>query len=416
MAEGDVSIYYELKPVESSIQKSAEHIADIVNKALGVETSIYGEDNPAFSGSPEGGEATGLLSMILTGIESLAPPLLIIGAFFEAVGPIIRVVMKVLSILVLTLLMPVLKILLPVLPGLISALMAMANFISAFSPLGMIGDTLGNALGNASDTIGDLATKGSEGLIKLQEDSFTKMGEFASQMSNIIGDFISHLPQSLDIMLKTGKKIYDYVTSHINEIMSAVLKVGGQFYNYVVLHISESMRDIIKIGATFLQWVKTSQDAILGDLKDIGKWVYDSFTTAIVSGLDSLGNLGQWLYDTITKFIKNLIPTNLFSGGFNIAGNVAKGGMDVFDSFKKMFGFGDFISRPGIGIAAISPQDTVVGFKGSSPMGGSTVFSPTYNINGVGSAGELKNILEKINREQARLLRMKTSYPGGTFA
>ena len=63
--------------------------------------------------------------------------------------------------------------------------------------------------------------------------------------------------------------------------------------------------------------------------------------------------------------------------------------------------FNDFVMRPGEGPVAFSPQDTIVGFKGDSPMGGSVTIE---NINVSGVSGDPSEIAYELAREIRREL------------
>jgi hypothetical protein len=74
----------------------------------------------------------------------------------------------------------------------------------------------------------------------------------------------------------------------------------------------------------------------------------------------------------------------------------------------------DFISRPGMGIQSFSPSDTIIGTKGG--MGGGVTVNNTFNIDAGVDSSKLKEILSKFAREQARELRMRTSYSAGVYS
>jgi len=80
-------------------------------------------------------------------------------------------------------------------------------------------------------------------------------------------------------------------------------------------------------------------------------------------------------------------------------------------------GFKDFISRPGMGVSSFSPSDTIIGVKNPENLGGqSVVINNTFNVDGNVDKTELKKIFSDFSRDQARELRMRTSYVGGFYA
>ena len=67
----------------------------------------------------------------------------------------------------------------------------------------------------------------------------------------------------------------------------------------------------------------------------------------------------------------------------------------------------DFIMRPGQPLIKVNPNDTIVGFKGGSGLGGGVNYSPTINIrvDRMSSDMDIKRLARKIGELTDRDLR-----------
>ena len=123
--------------------------------------------------------------------------------------------------------------------------------------------------------------------------------------------------------------------------------------------------------------------------------------TSIKTGFNSLIN---WAKDWAVKFAKaiwDFLPgwlKKILDFGFKA--NVAVGNWigGLFKGSKD-----DFVWRAGEGAVSINPNDTLVGFKGESPVGGGS-YNPTYNISVVDN-NALRRLLEEHDRSLLERIR-----------
>ena len=174
-----------------------------------------------------------------------------------------------------------------------------------------------------------------------------------------------------------------------------------------------------------------------GAIANVAVWIWDK----TIEAFGFLGTIGTWIWDTITggfavlgdfalkiwEFIKTLFTgtidavsniwdfiKSLFKGTINVA-------KDLLGWFKGLFGggsssggsnketkssswwnpFDDFIQRPGQNATKFSPQDTVIGVKDTSKIGGSNT---TININNpsVRNDRDIKKIADEVSRALQR--------------
>ena len=150
----DIEVTYKLVPTKESIENTTQKVLDDVDKKsggkqkkgrfTGPERMI--DDLAKFLGKRrtlgtkmEAGESLGLGGggggiMKLLGIIAIGT--MLTAAFFEAVGPIIKVVMKLLSFVILILLMPFLKIFLTILGPMAKFFLQAATYLSKLSTIG----------------------------------------------------------------------------------------------------------------------------------------------------------------------------------------------------------------------------------------------------------------------------------------
>ena len=433
MAEGDVSIYYELKATDESLQATANRLVEMIQDTLNIKPkgSIYGKDNPMYSpGEPavnEGKKQTSLLGNIVSGITISN---FIWSAFSDFLKPIFKMLKMVLTLLFL----PLIPILLPVLQALGSSLGVLAPVSADTADKSAGNQGFGNQLGTGLGMIGGGIIGGVLGsfLGPLGTILGATLGAgIGATVVNVLGTALGELALGLiDVGRGIGQAIWEAGSFVVSNLLGA-----GQ---WLLDNIPKMIQGVFDFGAYILA---TASQLIQGFF-DFGGWVFDNISS-FVGG--AFFDFMQWLQDTfitplatvIKAGIDAVLSTNwsqlLMYAFAKLYGFILDGVNAVINMVKSIriptftFSAGNIMRgiMPSVSVEWVSPfsnlsnvampqalQSTISNVE----SGGGLNFNPTYNITGVGSAAELKNILEQVNRAQATLLRNKTSYMGGTLA
>jgi len=368
----------------------------------------------------------------------------IIGAFFEAVGPFLKILIKVLVAFFLILFAPILKALAP----------HMKEIITAFLGLGKV---IGGQIQKLIDAIGtgDIfkiliemtpLVGGILGILLVGKAISLTVDLVAGALGGILGKFFNVMGEvifkpAIDITLNLAKNAIAKLTALFTTTMLYGVPLGGLFAGTALLGIGIALL-IVTTGDPLAQAVSAALVgtgliltasalaglgitlpegiafglvvgivfAIMGGLENIipglkqqldkartslgaapGQSVLQSWIT---DPLKAAGDaMNAWLYN----FLLNMVPQMKNKAATTPAGT-------------------DFISRPGVGMIPFSSSDTIIGAKDFSKLGGGVTVNNTFNIDAGVDASKLKDILTKFSREQARELRMRTSYTAGTYA
>jgi len=503
MPDGDVVIYYNLIPTESSIRTAAEKVTESIGRGMGKSTSkmaaemekdiqkvieknlkgagiletifpkkkgsIYADEGEAEGG----GKGEGIIARILSsGFAELVGLFSVVAVFYEAVGPILKVVIKALAAILLILLMPVLKLLLPALPNVIKSLIGLAKSASKME------QTLLDILKAIGKFVVDFVTK-------------LLTGDFSGALKMVVDLVIGALAMLVKVLLSgvnlLGTAIFgEKIWSGIKEAIGMVVKFfsteiwgrvqAGVDFIQGMFDPNLGVWDKIKLAINFIgtevfgptvwgaikdavSWIKaevfggTLWDDIKGAIDYIGTSIFgtkiwESIKDAVdfvskiftVKGLwdnikkavDFIGEsvFGKGIWDDIKKAVDD-VKTWLSDFAkakdnvqiiIDILGWLATPLQHLLDLLMKLPGLGggsthgDFISRPGQAVASFSPNDTIIGMKNPGTAGGNVTVNNTFNIDAGVDSSKLKQILSEFSRQQARDLRQRVSYPGGVYS
>ncbi len=413
-------------------------------------------------GGIAGGGVMAALGLIAGLLVVISVGMTLISAFFDAVGPIIKVVMKMVSAMILILLMPFLKRGLPVLFGILKWMIQMAKGIANFADTFMtyIEKLLGKAMGGDPMAIFELLV-GPLGMLVLFLGK--KLVEFLAGVNwnAIVAKVIPILEGAFNFakdMIKTfvtntfGSDAWNLIKAAI-EFIKIALNPGGiwTIIKGVIDYIDEeifnkgiwkSIRDGLDEIGYFMdvEWQK-----IISGLMDIGnalepiaKWFRD---LSVWFGGTGPSLLEQWYAGpggsaygeakgvwggkgaTLGAYGdtggKNMTPPPGWTGdsGVGIPENYRRipgGGVETIAERDARMAkeMGDFISRPGAGIIPFSSSDTIIGTKNPGAIGGTTI-NTTLNVSAGVDKGEFRKLLTEFSRQQGRELRTRTSYYGG---
>jgi len=172
-------------------------------------------------------------------------------------------------------------------------------------------------------------------------------------------------------------------------------------------------------------WDKTIE--AFGFLGTIGTWIWDTITggfavlgdfalkiwefikTLFTGTIDAVSNIWDFIKSlfkgtinvakTVWEWFKGLFPGGGGSSGGGSSGGGSSGGGSSGSHWWNPFD--DFIQRPGQNATKFSPQDTVIGVKDTSKIGGSNT---TININNpsVRDDRDIKKIADEVSRALQR--------------
>ena len=368
-----------------------------------------GEGVAGAAGAGAGGGVMAALGTIAALLVVISVAMTLISAFFDAVGPIIKVVMKMISAMILILLMPFLKRGLPVLFGILKWMIQMSKGIADFvdSFLTYIEKLLGKAAGGDIGAIFELLV-GPLGMLIIflgkELVKFLAGIDWNAVVKAVIPMLISAFEIIKGLINKLGKTIFgEEIWGQIKTAIDFIAtKVFGEgLWNDIKKTISGSGGVLDKFIAI--------RDAFGTFLTNFINWYNTLFVPWGVNPLahPQTGGGGS---STIGR-------TSIPGGG---SGRVIDPytGKDVSDQYTTGAGGGitrrqdDFISRPGTGIIPFSSSDTLIGTKNPGSLGGTTI-NTTLNVSSGVDKKEFKRLLTEFGRQQARELRTRTSYYGG---
>ncbi len=381
--------------------------------AGGTEAAEEGGGIAAGVGALGGGGVLVALGAIAALLTVISVSMMLISAFFDAVGPIIKVVVKMISAMILILLMPFLKRGLPVLFGILKWMIQMAKGISTFAdqfmtymeklfgrvlagdpmaivelilgPIGMLGIFLAKKL---VEFLAVIDWQGIiDSIIPLLESAFTILGEAINAFGTaVFGEEtwgkIQAAIRFIQTVLAPGglweniKGVIDYIGTEVfgegvwENIKNTIAEVNNLIINEWA-NIIQTLKDVgavLSPIASMFQSIKPSVGVGLGVAKTMG------LGTGLVTGIG-----------------------HAIGSAFGFGG----GGM-----------VGDFISRPGMALQSFSPSDTIIGTKTPGAIGGVNITN-NLNVSAGVDKSEFRKLLTEFSRQQGRELRNRTSYYGG---
>lgn len=235
-----------------------------------------------------------------------------------------------------------------------------------------------------------------EGIKNIFKGVFQVLGGIIDLFVNIIkGDFEG----VKDAVVRIFKGLGTIVWGVIQAIVGAVMTVGigiirvfkgiidtiiGFFkWLWNVLVGNSIIPDIVN---AIIDWFWRIPSDVVNMLKSLVSKAYNfgkDFVGAIIDGIKSVGSK---IKDTVSGFL---------GGVGNIGSSIA----------NNIRGLNDFIIRPGQPPVAISPHDTVVGFKNQMPgFGGGVTLNQTLNIN-VSNTDHIRREIDDANRRTVESIR-----------
>lgn len=314
--------------------------------------------------------ARGALTALVRGNEvntqllgTIAGGMIIVAAFFEAVGPFLKIVVKLLSALILIVLLPLLKPALSTLINYFPVLVSIAQFISVL---------LENAIN----------------FIKLIVDTML-----------LIFDTLVFLGRAITNPLWAIEHWQEFSTnlqSRANAIMSDANRLFEDYGKII-----ESAKSIWEAYAEAEKQVQ----------EDIAE------TNDLTGELVSEAKKNNQTQSEILACVLPLKNPRNFMGFFSPA-NANYSSITHGPSYAPPPGTtaSDFLARSDGTVLKFSEQDNIIGVKDLGKLGGGMVYAPTFNIKTDVDENRIRKIIKEDRREANTRYRARTSQAATVFA
>ena len=352
------------------------------------------------------GGILGALGVIAGLLVVISVAMTLVSAFFDAVGPIIKVVMKMFSAIILILLMPFLKRGLPILFGILQWMVKMAKGVSELTDSFMTGieKTLGKIFAGDTGAILDLLIAiflGPVGLLFL-----------------VLTKELIKLVASID-WNELIRKVTPFVIAAFDVLKTAIDGIGTVVFG-------EETWANIKEGIKLIQDI-FSKDGIWNSIKNainfigteiFGEGVWTAIKEALGTATDGVIAKFVSIRDKLGEILTGLITfyNNTLGRYLGRISTVPTSAIDTSNiktpaDALKLGNLATEIAR-GVdlrgGIAS--------GGGGFSRAGGAISINNSLNVSAGVDKNEYRKILSEFSRSQGKNLRNRTSYFGGAFA
>lgn len=313
----------------------------------GAGSSAAGSVGSAALGGAVGAEAAHLGDVKVSGFGKMLGLLGGISLILKGLQPFLEPVVKLLSLLILTFFLPFKDVWAKALKKLAEGIVASAATVensgeminSAVAIVAGSGEKMGTELDNIRENL-------KQGFMNVVENF---------KQGNIIGGIISGINFALSSLI-------------------TFIIVGGATIGKGLAWIVLKMWD-------FQQWIASLPEKLWEFLKKGFEWFMDVGPRL----WEIIKSPFEWLRDKLSSVIKSI--SGFFGGG-------KKGGSTSGD---------DFILRPDGKLIKTNPGDTIMGFKGNTPPGGTGGGSVTINFNNpvVRQDSDLQKLAQEISRIMA---------------
>lgn len=214
-----------------------------------------------------------------------------------------------------------------------------------------------------------------QGWVKIFWDGITNM--FKGAIEIIMG--------IVDLFTALFEGDLDKVLAAVGRIFGGIITLFTGFFNAIGAFL-------ITIGLTIGQMIFSIVNILVEIGKRLWTWLSDTFGGLVAGLLDWGGKMIQGLADGIAGManaVKNAILGLFPQWARDMIWNAGKFAIDIFQNVVSAVTGGggakkvnDFIWRPGESPVSVSPDDTLVGFKGSPGLGGETTVHQENNFYG----------------------------------
>jgi len=190
------------------------------------------------------------------------------------------------------------------------------------------------------------------------EENFMNIHQWVDEIFIGIGMIIDG---ALNMIMGLINFFIALVTGDFNGMKNAIGQVLDGLISFFVGLVKSIGGAFATIGAGVLKLVDLFMDSFDWLATELFKWIDKTFGIAT-------SEFYQWGKDLIQSFINGI--QNMAGAAGDAIGSVTGGVGETLGGIGHAVGLNDFVWRPGGPPASISPQDTLVGFKGDSPFGG----------------------------------------------
>ncbi|MCK5609026.1 hypothetical protein KAR91_44540 [Candidatus Pacearchaeota archaeon] len=184
-----------------------------------------------------------------------------------------------------------------------------------------------------------------------------KIGDFFTGVLDDLSSAKDSLLNGLSSLIDWGSDIYNGMMEQINSNIDDLGTWGSDVFDWMKEQLDISISDLDSWGTDVYDWMKAQIDSNIDDLLNWGPDVKGWMEEKLTASLGALDGIGQWIRDQIESYVSGAVA-RISSAASSIMASAREKLSSSTSSAD------DFISRPGMGITRISPQDTVVGFKG----------------------------------------------------
>lgn len=450
---------------ESPIEKGAEKLSEITKGLVesfkrgtkGAGTSIYGYEGPGAGtaniagkgvkglgdsvGKGMSGIMTGMTGKLMGALGPIAIGIAIISSILEFIQPIF----KLLGMVLLLFMIPVFRALKPFLKDVPDKLAGVIDWLTKLAEgfFSWIGSVFSGSTNLIEGILNFLSALNWSGIIKGIVDIVIGLAGLAGNIIIAIVDVLAGLD-------------WNGILNGIWEFFGGAVRSGGDLIKNLFNALPKPIKDAWKL---VINAVTTAKNIVFGADGKSGLWgaIATGLAWAYITIFGEDGKSGVWgdIKKALTDFSKNIMPViqDIIDGLTRLAGilglikkptrtqiggpRTTFGGADLpvmtgtkpkqpsfllpsesdlraIERLSKKAGIPqDFISRPGMGVQPFSANDTIIGFKGKSPMGKGDIkieLRPTYHISAGTDRNELKRIFEEHDRKVKNEITSAISY------
>ena len=231
---------------------------------------------------------------------------------------------------------------------------------------------------------------------------------FGGKMS--LWDYITTIigPAIVDIVKWLLKALWDGIVKIVKGFVDFFWEIGsaiGQaFFDYVINPLMDAGSWVVE------KWFEI-WDNIFSFIAQVGKWIWEKL---IKPPFMFLAKVGEWIWNQIIKpafeWLKDVGSKiwNILSAPFRWLADKIRSFHFFGGGSSKSGSKNDFLMRPGKEAVSFSPQDTIIGVKDASKLGGGNY---TININNptVRSNSDLREIANQVSRVLQRQMAGRMS-------
>lgn len=208
-------------------------------------------------------------------------------------------------------------------------------------------------------------------------------------------DIASKVQDVWNVLTDLAGRVGEFITTHWGNLV----KVVADLVDNILPKLGKTVGDFIdNQWANWSNFIQTQIIPVLGSLySDINEFRWTQLTN-LKTAVSTLSNaINSWSKIDFKSILNDAAKAAANAMSLGQAENIGK----MFSSEQQ-----DFVFRPGQGVAAFSPQDTIIGVKDASALGGKGgTINNHYYINGNGDQfleNKIKDVIRQNESTQSR--------------